>query len=82
MRYGGLPGTVTLVTKTQKKYLFSDTTPPPFTVVRAGRRYEVRWWRTGNVIISGLLKADAEEVASFLNEKLKKSLDRPRQVVA
>ena len=71
-----------MTTKQQKKYLFRDDTPSPFVAVRSGKRYEVQWWRTQNTIISDLYKSEAEEVASFLNEKLKKSLDRVKQPVS
>lgn len=66
----------------KKRYLFSETTPSPYMVIRNGRTYDVQWWRTNHVVIQGLRKADAEEVASLLNEKLKKSLDRPKATVA
>lgn len=65
-----------------KRYLFSETTPSPYIVMRRGRTYEVQWWRTNHVVIDNLPKAEAEEVAAFLNNKLKKSLDRPRTPVA
>lgn len=65
----------------QKRYLFRDDSPSPFVVVRRNRRYEVQWWRTQSVVMSDLLKSEAEEVAMFLNEKLKKSLDRAKAPV-